>query len=80
MMGTVDPPPSMFSHSNLEQFVTADHPMRRIRPLIDTTRIRTLCEPLYSDGGRPSMPPEPLFRALLGGRSAGGHVGTGLGA
>ena len=66
MMGTSDPQPSMFYHINLEQFVTADHPMRKIRPLIDTDRIRTLCEPLYSEVGRPSIPPEQLFLALLG--------------
>ena len=67
MMGTSDPQPSMFYHINLEQFVTADHPMRKIRPLIDTARIRQLCEPLYAESGRPSIPPEQLFRALLGG-------------
>lgn len=67
MMGTSDPQPSMFYHINLEQFVTADHPLRKIRPLIDTDRIRTLCEPLYSEVGRPSIPPEQLFLALLGG-------------
>jgi transposase len=67
MMGTSDPQPSMFYHLNLEQFVTADHPMRKIRPLIDTDRIRTLCAPLYAETGRPSIPPEQLFLALLGG-------------
>lgn len=67
MMGTADPQPSMFYHINLEQFVTADHPMRKIRRLIDTERIRQLCEPLYADTGRPSIPPEQLFLALLGG-------------
>jgi transposase len=67
MMGTSDPQPAMFYHINLEQFVTADHPMRRIRPLIDTERIRQLCAPLYADTGRPSIPPEQLFLALLGG-------------
>ena len=67
MMSTSNPQPSMFSHINVEQFVTADHPMRKIRPLIDTERIRQLCEPLYSDVGRPSIPPEQLFLALLGG-------------
>lgn len=67
MMGTSDPQPSMFYHINLEQFVTADHPMRKIRPLIDTDRIRQLCEPLYAETGRPSIPPEQLFLALLGG-------------
>ena len=67
MMGTADPQPSMFYHINLEQYVTADHPMRKIRPLIDTRRIRPLCEPLYAETGRPSIPPEQLFLALLGG-------------
>jgi transposase len=48
--------------------VPADHPLRRIRPLIDTERIRELCRPLYCpDNGRPSIPPEQLFLALLGG-------------
>jgi len=67
MMGTSAPQLSMFYHINLEQFVTADHPMRKIRPLIDTDRIRTLCEPLCSEEGRPSIPPEQLVLALLGG-------------
>jgi transposase len=67
MMGTSDPQPSMFYHINLEQFVTADHPMRKIRPLIDPARLRPLCEPLYSEVGRPSIPSEQLFLALLGG-------------
>ena len=67
MMGTSDPQPSMFYHINLEQFVTADHPMRKIRPLIDTKRIRQLCEPLYAETGRPSIPLAQLFLALLGG-------------
>ncbi len=66
MMGTSNPQPLMFYHINLEQFVTADHPMRKIRPLIDTDQIRTLCKPLYADVGRPSIPPEQLFLALLG--------------
>lgn len=39
MMGTAAPQPSMVSHINLEQYVPADHPMRTIRPLIDTARI-----------------------------------------
>ncbi|HMS83047.1 MAG TPA: transposase [Nitrospira sp.] len=67
MMGTDDPQPSMFYHINVEQYVPADHPRRKIRPLIDTARIRALCEPLYADTGRPSIPPEQLFLAILGG-------------
>lgn len=50
MMGTADPQPSMFYQITLEQFVTTDHPLRKIRPLIDTVRLRQLCEPLYAEG------------------------------
>ena len=68
MMGTTDPQLSMLYHINLEQYVTADHPMRRIRPLIDTARIRQLCEPLYAETDRPSPPPpRAAVSALLGG-------------
>lgn len=45
MMGTSDPQPSMFDHIHLEQVVTVDHPVRKIRPLIDTDRIQQLCQP-----------------------------------
>jgi hypothetical protein len=51
----------MFSHINLEQLVTADHPIRKIRPLIDMARLRQLCAPLYSEVGRPSIPPRNYF-------------------
>lgn len=44
-----------------------DHPMRKLRPLIDTVWIRQLCEPLYADLARPSIPPEYLFLAIPGG-------------
>ncbi len=66
MMGTADPQASLFYYINLEQFVTADHPMREIRPLIDMARIRQLCEPLYTESGRPSIPLEQLSLALRG--------------
>jgi len=56
----------MFYHINLEEFVPADHPVRKIRPLIDTGRIRQLCKPLFAETGRPSIPPEQLFLSLLG--------------
>ena len=80
MMGTADPQPSMFYHINLAQYVTADHPMRKIRPLIDTAQIRQLCEPLYAETGRPSIPPERLFSGPSGRLSAGRDLGTGVGA
>ncbi len=67
MMGESDPQRSMFYNLSLESFVPAEHPLRRIRPLIDDRAIRRACGPLYSEIGRPSIPPEQLFLALIGG-------------
>ena len=68
MMGTVDAQPEMFHTVQLEDLVPAEHPLRKIRPLIETARIRQLCAPFYCpDNGRPSIPPEQLFLALVGG-------------
>ncbi|MBY0399268.1 transposase [Myxococcota bacterium] len=57
----------MFYNLSLESFVPSEHPLRRIRPFVDDRSIRRICRPLYSKIGRPSIPPEQLFLALLGG-------------
>ncbi len=67
MMGESDPQRSMFYNLSLESFVPAEHPLRQIRPLIDDRSIRQICRRLYSLIGRPSIPPEQLFLALVGG-------------
>jgi transposase len=68
MMGSRDEQPQMWHTVQVEDLVPVDHPLRRIRPLVDTERIRALCAPLYCDNnGRPSIPPEQLFLAMLGG-------------
>ncbi len=67
MMGESDPQRSMFYNLSLESFVPAEHPLRQIRPLIDDGAIRRICRPLYGSIGRPSIPPEQLFLALVGG-------------
>jgi transposase len=67
MMGTGDPQRAFFYNLSLETFVPTDHPLRAIRPLIDEQVVRQACRDLYSPIGRPSIPPEQLFLALVGG-------------
>lgn len=68
MMGQAEAQMNLYHTVQIEQLVPEDHPFRRIRPLIDTERIRKLCEPFYcADNGRPSVPPEQLFLAMVGG-------------
>ncbi len=67
MVGEKEPQLSIYYNLSLESFVPQDHPLRRIRPLIDAAAIRRECRHLYSPIGRPSIPPEQLFLALVGG-------------
>lgn len=67
MMGDANPQRRFFYNISLETFVPDDHPLRSIRPLIDDRAIRRACRDLYSPIGRPSIPPEQLFLALVGG-------------
>ena len=67
MMGEKDPQLTFYYNLSLETFVPGDHPLRAIRPLVDDEAIRRRCRPLYSPIGRPSIPPEQLFLAILGG-------------
>jgi len=67
MMGEANPQRAFFYDISLETFVPADHPLRSIRPLIDDRAIRRACRALYAPIGRPSIPPEQLFLALVGG-------------
>jgi transposase len=54
-------------HVKAADFVPEDHPLRKIRTCINTATIRRLARPLYSPTGRPSIPPEQLFLALIAG-------------
>src|SRR5213594_1025741 len=67
MMGEANPQRAFFYNISLETFVPADHPLRAIRPLIEDRAIRRACRDLYAPIGRPSIPPEQLFLALVGG-------------
>jgi transposase len=57
----------LFSYVPLEKRIPADHPLRAIRALADEalSGLSRTFDRLYSDEGRPSIPPERLLRALL---------------
>src|ERR671919_3211819 len=58
---------SLFSYLSCEARVPQDHPLRPIRAIVDQalTLLSPAFDRLYSDIGRPSIPPEKLLRALL---------------
>ena len=67
MRGEIAPQPEMFSYVDLESRIPSSHPIRKIRCIVDEALIEL--EPafaeMYSERGRPSIPPEQLLRALL---------------
>jgi transposase len=58
---------AMFSYLMPEQRVPADHPLRPILAMVNVAldRIDPALEKMYAAGGRPSIAPEKLLRALL---------------
>src|SRR5215467_6374929 len=57
----------MFSYVSLEERIPADHPLRGVRKLADAVLAEMSADfdGMYAKVGRPSIPPERLFRALL---------------
>lgn len=65
MRGEIDPQRGMFSYIDLEQRVPQDHPIRKVRRVVDKA-LKALDEDfshLYSELGRSSIAPEMLLRA-----------------
>ena len=58
---------NLISYVNLEDRIAADHPLRGIRQLVDQIlqAMDSDFAVMYSEVGRPSIPPERLLRALL---------------
>ena len=58
---------ALFSYVSCEARVPKDHPLRPIRQIVDKAlaALSPEFEKLYSQLGRPSIPPERLLRALL---------------
>jgi transposase len=67
MRGPDERPDQMWSYVSMDDRIPEDHPLRPLRLLVDRA-LRDLSPrfgQLYSDVGRPSIPPERLLRALL---------------
>jgi transposase len=58
---------TLFSTRSLESFVPGDHPLRPIREILNTALkgMDRLFEAMYAEGGRDSIAPEKLLRALM---------------
>jgi transposase len=67
MRGHVDPQSHLFSYFSPEERVPATHPLRSIKTYTESAlkQIRPLLDGLYSQIGRPSIPPERLLKAQL---------------
>jgi transposase len=67
MRGHIDPQSHLFSYFSPEERVPASHPLRRIKSFTESAlkQIRPLLDGLYSEIGRPSIPPERLLKAQL---------------
>ena len=67
MRGYDQPQTTMLTLVNPEKRVPANHPIRRIKPLAEAAlkALSPLLEQMYSEVGRPSIPPERLLKASL---------------
>jgi len=57
----------MFSYVSVEDRLPSDHPIRKLRVLVDSIlgELDGVLAARYAEGGRPSIPPERLLRAAL---------------
>lgn len=67
MRGHIDPQPLLFSYVDLENRIPKQHPIRKIRNIIDKAldELEPEFDAMYAQVGRPSIPPERLLRATL---------------
>jgi transposase len=67
MRGTDQRSGSLFSYVDIEARVPKEHPLRRVRDLVNgaLSKLDKKFAELYSKDGRPSIPPERLLRASL---------------
>ena len=67
MRGNQDQQDEVFSYIPLEKRVPRDHPLRRVRVMVDQAlqELSSWFDQLYAKAGRPSIPPEQLLRAQI---------------
>ncbi len=67
MRGTPDPQLAMLTTLSTEDLIPADHPIRRIRAVVDVVLAELDGEfaAMYASDGRPSVPPERLLKATV---------------
>jgi len=67
MRGKQEQQITMLSALTPDQLVPQDHPIRRIKPIVDQAlkELSPMFNRMYADLGRPSIPPEHLLKASL---------------
>src|SRR5260370_4589331 len=67
MRGADQQQSGMFSYISAERRVPKDHPLRTVRVMVNAAlkELGARFDELYASGGRPSIAPEKLLRALL---------------
>jgi len=67
MRGDETPKGPAFYFYNIEERLPQDHPLRKIKALVDPVleRLSPDFDIIYSRVGRPSIPPEYLLRAMV---------------
>ena len=67
MRGKPQAQPEFLTTINLNQRVPADHPLRGIKTRVDQVlaKLSPLFDELYAGEGRPSIPPEQLFKSRI---------------
>ena len=67
MRGSPDPQLAMLLSLSTEELIPADHPIRRIRAVVDgvLADLDGVFDVMYAAGGRPSVPPEALLKATV---------------